>query len=276
MERRADQTRHARLLQANFLKKHLSLLISLKLSNLRLCLRRHDKNLSILVFRCLTHHVNIFVAIDSRLVVDVAHIKHRLVGEQEKVVGGMLLVLGVECHRARRLALVESLLEAAKHLILYLSLLVATGLRLFLHARDAALDSLKVFQLQFVVDDFLVAHRVYRAVDMHHVRVIETTQHVDYGIGLTDVCQELVAETLAFRRAFNQTRDVDNLDRGGHDALRIDDSGKFVQAVVGHTDYADVWLDCTKRKVCRLRLGVRQAVEKSGLANVRQSDNTTL
>lgn len=82
----------------------------------------------------------------------------------------MLLVLGVECHRARRLALVESLLEAAKHLILYLSLLVATGLRLFLHARDATLDGLKVFQLQFVVDDFLVAHRVYRAVDMHHVR----------------------------------------------------------------------------------------------------------
>lgn len=148
---------------------------------------------------------------------------------------------------------------------MYLSLLVATGLRLFLHARDAALDGLKVFQLQFVVDDFLVAHRVYRAIDMHHVRVIETTQHVDYGIGLTDVCQELVAETLAFRRAFNQSGNVDNLDRGGHDALRIDDSGKFVQAVVGHTDYADVWLDCTKGKFADCALAFDKQLKRVDL-----------
>ena len=190
--------------------------------------------------------------------------------------GCVLLVLGVEGDGAGRLALVEGFLEAAEHFVLYFGLLVATGLCLFLHAGDAAFDGLEVLQLQLVVDDFLVAHRVDRSVDVNHVRVVEATEHMNDGVRLADVGEELVAKTFAFRSTLHKTCDVDNLDRCRHDALRVDDFCELVESLVGHGDYAHVRFNRTEREVCRLRFGVRQAVEKSGLAHVRQSDNTTL
>ena len=51
--------------------------------------------------------------------------------------------------------------------------------------------------------------------------------------------------------------------------------GKLREAFVGNGDDAHVRLDCTEREVGCLRLSVREAVEKSGLAHVRESYDTT-
>ena len=50
-----------------------------------------------------------------------------------------------------------------------------------------------------------------------HVVVLERAQHQHDRIDLADVGEELVAETLALRRAFDQTADVDDLHGGVHD-----------------------------------------------------------
>ena len=175
--------------------------------------------------------------------------------------GNLLLLLGVECDRARRLALLEGSLVAQQHLVGLFRHLVAARLRLLLHALDAALDGLEVFQLQFRVDDFLVAHGIHRAVHVGHVVVVEAPQHVDDGIRLADVGKEFIAQSLAFACALDQSGDVHNLDRRRHNPARMHQLRQFVETVVRDGYHAHVGFYRTKGEVCRLRLRIRQAVE---------------
>ena len=94
---------------------------------------------------------------------------------------------------------------------------------------------------------------------------------MDDGVALADVAQELIAQSLSFGCAFHESGNVDYLARGGHDAPRMHELGQLVEALVGHGDHAQIGFYRTERKVCRLRLGTRQAVEKCGLAHVGES-----
>lgn len=156
------------------------------------------------------------VAADGGCVVDVAYVEHGLGGEQEELAGEFLLVDAVEGHRAGGQALVQRFLDAGQDAVLELGDLVAylSGLE---GLGDAALDGLQVLDEELVVDDFLVAHGVDGAVDVGDVVVVEAAEHVDYGIGLADVGQELVAEALALGGTFDQAGDVDDFHRSGYD-----------------------------------------------------------
>jgi hypothetical protein len=127
---------------------------------------------------------------------------------------------------------------------------------------DACVDGFEVFELELGVDDFFVADRVDRAVDVDYVRIVETAKYVKDGVSLADVCEEFIAETFAFRCAFYETCDVDDFDCSRYDALRIDEFGEFVEAFVGNGDYAYVRFDCTEWEVSRLGFCVRKTVEK--------------
>jgi hypothetical protein len=50
---------------------------------------------------------------------------------------------------------------------------------------------------------------------------------------------------------------------------------KLRETLIGNGDDTHVRLDCTEREVGCLRLSVREAVEKGGLAHVRESYDTT-
>ena len=176
--------------------------------------------------------------------------------------GNFLLVLIDQLHGAGTAALLQSVLVAFQHLILRLGLAVATGLGLLLDAVDAALDGLQVAQLQLQVDDFLVANGIDGAVNMGHIIVIEATQHMDNGVSLTDVSQELVAQALATAGTLDQTGDINDFDRRGHDARGIHQLGELVETLVGNGDNAHIGLDGAEREVGRLRLGIRQAIKQ--------------
>jgi hypothetical protein len=68
--------------------------------------------------------------------------------------------------------------------------------------------------------------RIDLAGDVHHVVVGEAAHHVHDGVGLADVGEELVAQALALAGAGDQAGDVDELDDGGLDLLRLDDGGQ--------------------------------------------------
>ena len=172
---RLDQTVHARLLQAYLLKKHLPLVVGLKLGYLALYLGCDNQYLRVFVLHCLAHRVDITVACDGTCLVDIADIHDRLAGQKEQVVGNPLLVFCVERDRTSTLPLLQGFFIAHQHLVGLLCLFVATRLRLFLHLGYAALYRLEVFYLQLGIDDLLVAHRVHLAVDMHDVVVVEAT-----------------------------------------------------------------------------------------------------
>ena len=49
---------------------------------------------------------------------------------------------------------------------------------------------------------------------MDNIVVVETTDDLDDGIDFPDGGEKLIAETVAFGGAFDQSRDIDKLDRG--------------------------------------------------------------
>ncbi len=271
-----DDTVHTALFKPDFLEEHLALLIVVELGYLALGLCCDHQDLGVLVLDGFTHGVNIGVAVHGALVIHVADIEHRFVGEQEQLMGYLFLVLVDQFNGACAMALLQGFLVTLQDLILHLGLTVATGLGLLLDAVDAALDGLQVAQLQLQVNDFLVTNRINGTIDMGHVLVIKATQHMDDGVGLTDVSQEFVSQSLTTARTLDQTRNVHDLDGRGHDTCRVHQLGQLIQALIGHGDHAHIGLDGAERKVCRLRLGIRQAVKQGRFAHVGQPHYSTL
>ena len=97
---------------------------------------------------------------------------------------------------------------------------------------------------------------------MGDVVVVEASEHMYDCISLAYVGKEFVAQALAFRRAFDQAGNINNLYSGGHDRFGLAHFHKLCQAVVGYGDYAHVGFDSAEGKVGRLGLGVRQAIEQ--------------
>ncbi len=150
--------------------------------------------------------------------------------------------------------------------------LVAGACLLLLAVQDF-LGGAHVGQRQFGLDDFDVVDRADLAGHVDDVRVFEAAHDVDDGVRLADVRQELVAQALALRRAGHEARDVDELDDGLDDTLRLDDGRQLVDARIRHLDDADVRLDGAERVVFSRDAGLGQGVEQGGLADVGQADD---
>ena len=109
--------------------------------------------------------------------------------------------------------------------------------------------------------------------DVDDVGILEAAHDVHDRVGLADVREELVAEALALRRAGDEARDVDELDRRREIFSRLRDLGERVEARVGHRHDADVRLDRAERIVLGRDAGLGERVEQRGLADVRQADD---
>lgn len=212
----------------------------------------------------------------ARGVVHVADVQHGLGGEQEELAGELLLVLGLEGYRAGALAPGQRVLVSLEHPCLELGGLVAAGLRLLQGLGQAALHGLQVLELELHVYYLLVAHRVHRAVHVGDVVIVKTAQHMDYGVRLAYVGQELVAEALALGGTLHQAGYVHYLHGGGHHAARLAHLHELVEALVRDGDDPHVGLYGAEREIGRLGLGVAQTVEERGLAHVGESHYAAL
>ncbi len=139
----------------------------------------------------------------------------------------------------------------------------------------ALLQRREIGQDQLGVDDFDVAHGIDCAADVMDVAVLEAAHHLHDGVHFADVAEELVAEALARARPFHEPGDIDELDRGRNDFLRMRKLGENLEPRVGHGHDAEIRIDRAERVVRRLRLaGAGDGVEESGFANVRQPDDS--
>ena len=103
--------------------------------------------------------------------------------------------------------------------------------------------------------------------------VFEAAHHVDDRIGFADVRQKLVAQAFALGRAGDQAGDIDELDHGRHDALRLDDVRQRLQARIGHFDDADVRFDGAERIIFSGDARFGQCIEECRFADVGQADD---
>ncbi|MNI48331.1 hypothetical protein D3C73_1028900 [compost metagenome] len=140
---------------------------------------------------------------------------------------------------------------------------------------DAALQAFEVGEHQLGLDRVGVANRVDLALDMGDVVIFEAAQHVDDGVDFADIGKELVAQAFALRCTAHEAGDVDEGDAGRDDFLRTGDRRKLLHARIRNSNFTGVRLDSAERIVRSLR-GSRlcQCVEKGGLADIGQSDDT--
>ena len=183
---------------------------------------------------------------------DVGDVHRRLHREQEERLQHVLL-LGVEVRGAGGPPLVEHHLHLLQRGDDPLRLLVAAGTRDLLVLRELLVDGGEVGQRELGVDRLDVGDRVDLARDVHDVLVDEAAHDVRDRVGLADVGEELVAQALALRRAGDEARDVDELDRRRHHPLGLRDRGERREARIGHLDDADVGLDRAERDSSRRR-----------------------
>ena len=207
---------------------------------------------------------------EARLV-GVGGVDHRLQGQQ--VAGGdQNRVVLVAFERPGQVAFVQVLLEGGEHVHLMLELLVALQrLGSLLHP---ALDHLQIRHHQLHVDDVDIPPWVRAALHVDDVLVVKAADHVDDGVGLPDVGQELVAQTLALAGALHQAGDVHELDDRRGLLVRLVHLRQLVQPLVRHRHHAHVGVDGAERIVGALRAGVGDGIEQSGLAHIGQSHDS--
>ena len=179
-------------------------------------------------------------AIDGRqvvvehILVHVGHIQDGLHGEQEQALGSGTLLVG-HLHGCGALALVEPVKQALGDLKLGHELLVALGL--LLELGQLLLERAHVGQDELGHDGVGIAggiDELARAAHLtHDVGVLKVAHDLADSVGLADVCQELVAQTLALVGTLHQASDVDKLDRSRHNAARVDDVGKLCRRLSG-------------------------------------------
>ena len=187
-----------------------------------------------------------------------------------------MFVLRFENDTAGVLSLKQGFANRSQHTVLHFRVFVIAHLGDFLHTLDAILHRLEVFELQLGVDDFFVANRIHTSVDMHHIAVVETAQHVDNGVGLADIAEKLVAEPLTLRGALHQTGDVYDFYRGGNDFIGFHQRGQRRKALIGYSYDAHIGFDGAKGEVGTLCLGVAQTVEERRFAHIGQADDAAL
>ena len=116
--------------------------------------------------------------------------------------------------------------------------------------------------MEFAVDDLLVAYRIDTSVNMYDVRVFETAEYMEDGVGLADVCKELVAESFSLAGTLHESCDIHDFHCCRNDSLRVAEAFQNFQTLVRNVCRTDVRLYCTERKVCALSLARTYTVEQ--------------
>src|SRR5258708_25205740 len=141
----------------------------------------------------------------------------------------------------------------------------------FLRIRHFLVDRVKVLQNQLGFNNLDVTLRVYTAVHMDDIFILEAADDMTNRIHLPDVSQELVAEPFSPARALDKTRNIDKLYRRGGHLCGAVDPDQLVEPAVRHRNDADIRIDRAKGIVLRSRSRGGGGTINRGLPETRQS-----
>ncbi len=111
---------------------------------------------------------------------------------------------------------------------------------------------------------------------MMDVRIGKAAHYLHNRVDFADVAEKLITESFARARAFHQTGDIHELDRGRHDFFRTRHLTELFQAPIRHSDDADVGIDRAKRIIFRGRVVCPgNGIEQRRFPDVRQSNNSS-
>ena len=134
---------------------------------------------------------------------------------------------------------------------------------------------LEVGQHEFGQNHIKVADRIEPPVDVNHIRIFKKPHHMGNGVHSADVPQKLIAQPLPLAGALDQAGNVDELHRRRNDPPGVLQIGEDLQPLIRHRHDSGVGFDGTEGEVGGLRPPLAERVEQGGLADIRQSDETT-
>ena len=138
-----------------------------------------------------------------------------------------------------------------------------SGAYLFLQTILSFLQRRQIGEHQFGIDYFNVTNRVNSSADVMNIGILKATDDLYNRVYLANMTEELIAETFAHARAFDETSDINELNRGRHNFLGMRDLSKSRQARIWHGDDADVWINRAKWIILGGRLvGACNRIEK--------------
>ena len=109
---------------------------------------------------------------------------------------------------------------------------------------------------------------------MNDVTIGEPANNLRDCVSLTNVRQELVAQTFADRCAANDSGDVNEINRGWQQTLAAIHRGQALKASVRKVHHTNVWFDCCERIVRRENVVLGECIKEGRLAYVRQSHDS--
>ena len=101
----------------------------------------------------------------------------------------------------------------------------------------------------------------------------ERFNDVNDRVGFSDIAEELISQPFTLRGTFYEPRNIDELDRRGHDRLGMDEILELFEANVGDDDDPGVGLDRTEWIVLGLDSSRSECVENGALPDVREADD---
>src|SRR5210317_1307502 len=110
---------------------------------------------------------------------------------------------------------------------------------------------------------------------MHYVVIIKAAHHHADGIGLADVGEKLVAQSLALGRALHQSGDIDELHSRIEYLLRLDDCSQLVESWIRYGHDTNIRINGAERIILRLYTCLGQRVEQGGFSDVGQTNDAT-
>ena len=248
-----DEAVATRFLQAHIFEEHLLFFVAFEFSDVGFCLSADNEEFSIFILDSFANSFYVRVTISSRSIVYVTYIENRLGSQEEETLSGSDFVFGFEDYGTGRLTLQEGITIGREDIKFQFSLLVTTHASLLFYALDAVFYGFKVLQLKFCIDDFLIAYRVYRAVYVYDVVIVEATEYVNDGIGFTDISQELVTQSFALASTLNQTCNVHDIASSRNDTSWFYQLSQFVQSFIGYRNLSLLCIDSAERIVSTLR-----------------------
>ena len=188
----------------------------------------------------------------------------------------VLLMRQFRNDRPRRLPCPQRLERHLHHRQLSLRLRI-TALGLLLRGRHATLQAVEIRKHQLRLHSLRIAHRIDRALNVRHIAIFKTSQHMRNRIHLANMRQKLVPQPLTTRSPTHQPGNIHKLKLSRNDLLRVRQLGQHLKPRIRHSHAPHIRLNRTKRVVSGLsRSGLGKRIEQRGLAHIRQTDNSAI
>ena len=109
---------------------------------------------------------------------------------------------------------------------------------------------------------------------MDHVLILETPDHMDNGVHLTNIGQELVAQALSLGGTLDQTRDIDEFNNSRGHLFGVIHLSEKPDPLVRDSDHTYIGIDRAERVISRLSASFCQCVKQGALAYVRKANDS--